>query len=318
MVRPTVAAIALCLSGCTSSSRGPDHRDEPTNADARPGTAHAREHAAVAPSASAADGLRAPLLFVARDRALGSDCDATLLVYDDGRARLRGSHCLGAPAFAYTDRVSKIELDHLRLKISSPAYAESAPLYDEPDVLDGGSVTLADAPSQRRILVGNDPALPAELAAVRRWSAVITTRLRDAAHDARTEADRDLRLLAWHRTWRDDGSVFDFSVHADGTLELCQLEGDGGWQPHGDTSYPACRVLRLETSEVEPLRRAVTAPRLRRPQADSTVARAVMTQHLLVAGFADWLRIDAPAGHTTEVRAVLDALETLRQRVELP
>ncbi len=320
MRAPSRFVVAVCLAACTPATRTePASGEPPAPAPVDPGRP---QLPAEAPD-DGSDGRHAvgtPLLLVAQYSAPVSGGGAMLMVYDDGRAFMRGGDGMGEPSRSWVSRVTPGELATLQRALASAAYRKAEPHYHEDGVMDGGSVLLADPISTRKIVVVNDPHLPAELDEVHRFANALHRTLRESGQDPfDPRTPTELRMLAFHRQWwTDDYESFDFVVYADGKLELCKTNGDDRWGPNDESRYPACRVRTVPTERLATLERLVAKEGLARAPTPSLDTEGKTVHILQLRGFSDWLRFDDEASVSADQQAVVDELVALRAELELP
>jgi hypothetical protein len=313
---PSRVAVAVCLAACT-----PATRTEPATSEQQPAAGVVEIE--VPPPVledEAEPAVATPLLLVAEFSAPVSGGGATISVYDDGRAFMRGGDGFGSPSRSWAGRVTAGELATLQRALASAAYGKSDSHYHEDGVMDGGAVVLADPISERKIVVVNDPPLPTELGEVHRFARELYRKLRDTGKDPfDPHTPGELRMFAFHRQWwTENWQSFDFVVYADGKLELCKTNGEDRWGPNDESRYPACRVLTVPLERLAPLQDLLVRDGLDREPAPNLETEGKSVHVLQLRGFSDWLRFADNAATSTDLRAVLDELTTLRRELEMP
>jgi hypothetical protein len=306
--------VAVCLAACT-----PATRSEPMASEEPPASVAEVENPPPVVDDEGEPPEPTPLVLVAEFSSPVSGGSATIVVYDDGRAFMRGGEG-DDPSRSWAGRVTAAELATLQRALSSAPYRKSEPHYDEDGALDGGAVVLADPISDRKIVVVNDPPLPTELAEVHRFASELYGELLDAGRDPfDRKTPTELRMLAFHRqSWTKSSQSFDFVVYADGKLELCKTDGDDRWGPNDESRYPACRVRTVALERLAPLQRLLARKGLARAPKPNLDAEGDTVHVLQLRGFTDWLRFADNATMSPDLRAVLDELMTLRRDLETP
>ncbi len=208
-------------------------------------------------------------------------------------------------------RVPPAELEPLRASLAHRTFETAERHYDQPGVLDGGSLTIADmATHHRRVIVINrPPTLPTPVAAAQSALDRLAKSVQESGQDGFAAGPDRIQLLYLFARGEENRAL---TVYESGRIEL-RTEFTTDSEAHEAADYPTPRSVtgQLGPEELEDLRASLSALLAKPPAA----AAAGTTDVLFVGSASSAYRItpqpppnmlDALAG----LEAVIGALDS--------